>query len=156
MKKYFVYFILCNLFILSTAITCAEEPGVRIHYKTITIENKSEDSILYFYSPIKVDMDIIYGFGWSDNLVCLNPKETSNRISIKEDGSEILYLTIVKQRTLDKYTKEEIIEKDIAEYYTYTYDYLKWRDFKIVYTGEQQQDSINLKEEQYERKDTIN
>ncbi|MCQ2259039.1 MAG: hypothetical protein MJZ41_13780, partial [Bacteroidaceae bacterium] len=145
MKTFKILVILCSILIALTATTCEDNT---IHYKMITLENKTEDSILYFYSFVKVDMDVIYGFGWFNNFEYVNPKEMS-RFGVEDDESMVLYLTIVKQSTLDRYTKEEIIEKDIAEYFTYTYDYLKWRDFNIVYTGEQQQDSINLKEEQY-------
>lgn len=44
---------------------------------------------------------------------------------------------IFKQSTLDKYTKEELIEKNIFDKrYVLTYEELEKMNFKIVYTGE--------------------
>lgn len=46
-------------------------------------------------------------------------------------------IIIFKQSTLDKYTKEELIENDIFDKrYVLTYEELEAMGFKIVYTGE--------------------
>ena len=54
----------------------------------------------------------------------------------------IVYCAILRKQTLDKYSKEEIVEKDLVEFYSYSYQDLKKMDFKIVYGGENPIDSV--------------
>ena len=46
------------------------------------------------------------------------------------------------KQTLNKYSKEEIVEKNLVELYSYSYQDLKKMDFKIVYGGENPIDSV--------------
>ncbi len=46
-------------------------------------------------------------------------------------------MLIYKPETLKKYSREELIENDIADYrYEFTYEELEARDFTITFTGD--------------------
>ena len=54
-----------------------------------------------------------------------------------------VYIFVIKKADRDLYSQKEIVEKGLAEYYSYSYQDLKKMDFKIVYSGENPTDSIH-------------
>jgi len=67
----------------------------------------------------------------------INTEETHTGYYMYVHKGGSLYVLIYKPETLKKYTREELIENDIADYrYTFTYDELEARDFTITFTGD--------------------
>ena len=149
MKTFKILVILCSILIALTATTC-EDDGTYVRYKDVNFINTTNDTIFvmsawarHFTASEVIDK-------WDLWVSEVLPNEKSIE-PLPDRGDMVLYVSVLKKRVLDEYSKEEIIEKDLVEKYMYTYDYLKWKDFNIMYTGKPQQDSISIKEEQYEK-----
>ena len=136
------YLLLCFLFILFSAMTCEDIDEVGEVF-SVTIDNSCNEDIY------------IIEFDWPDNEHILSPVHAFElmpnflvKVGTDEKYEAVIEMStaypstnyqflIFKQSTLDKYTKEELIEKNIFDKrYSLTYEELEKMNFKIVYTGE--------------------
>ena len=140
LKKTLVVLILCNLMLLLTAMTC-DDP---VEYRKVIFENQSNDTIMSLSEsgrPFTSETAIeLYLAGWATQIL---PSEHSKEPLPDQEG-EVLFMAVIKKQTLNKYSKEEIVEKNLVELYSYSYQDLKKMDFKIVYSGENPTDSIHM------------
>lgn len=142
MKRIKTYIFLSVLSVLLMATTCDDST---VHYTDFILENQSNETIyvceyqlndkelltpLYVFRRLnkdfvkKVFTDGIFigkvGIPWNSTQA--------------DDKYQII---IFKQSTMDKYTEDELVEKNIFDKrYMFTYDELKKMNFKITYTGE--------------------
>lgn len=97
---------------------------------------------MYTYSSFVKDSDLItprFAFTELRNVKRIaHGKELEIRMPLAMSAYTACYqFLIFKQSTLDKYSKEESIEKNIFDKrYVLTYEELEKMNFKIVYTGE--------------------
>lgn len=137
MNKTLFILILCNLMLLLTAMTC-DDP---IEYRKVIFDNQSNDTIMVLSEsgrPFTSETAIeLYLAEWST----LIPPSDHSKEPLPDRDGEFLFLAVLKKQLLDKYSKEEIIEKDLVEFYSYSYQELKKMNFKIVYGGDKFQDS---------------
>ena len=138
MKKTLVVLILCNLMLLLTAMTC-DDP---VEYRKVIFENRSNDTIMTLSEsgrPFTSEKAIeLYLAGWAT----LIPPSEHSKEPLPDQEGEVLFMAVIRKQTLDRYSKEEIVEKDLVELYSYSYQDLKKMDFKIVYGDENSIDSI--------------
>lgn len=80
-----------------------------------------------------------YERGWASQI----PPSGHSTEHVLDAEERIVYCAILKKQTLNKYSKEEIVEKNLVELYSYSYQDLKKMDFKIVYSAENPTDSIH-------------
>lgn len=64
--------------------------------------------------------------------------EKDEDFKVQDNGvNDFLGILIFKKSTMNKYTKKELVEKNIYDkQYTLFYEDLKKMDFRIIYTGE--------------------
>ena len=124
--------------LLLTAMTC------QVPYWTtrnLIFENRTNDTIFLLVGSGKpfnpAEVIEMYEDEWA-SLILPNGYSTESMLDAEE---RIVYCALLKKQTLDNHSKEEIIERDLVEYYSYSYQDLKKIDFKIVYSGENPTDS---------------
>ena len=136
MKKYFIHILLCSLSMVFTATTCRDSDD---NYETIRLDNQSGEPIYFFFWWEKDFNPIDYYTnhpGISSLFYYLDNKE-ENKQGCALDNDDYYIYVIVKKSTMDKYTIDEIKEKNIYDtIYAYTYNELDKMNFKITYTGE--------------------
>ena len=132
-----IIFVVCS----SCITACAEDFG-NVESTTISITNQSGESINFASHTFeeeenKLTSEFIYSY-YGHFYGSIADGETETDLIIADyEGYRSFQLIIIKQSTLDKYTKEEIIENNIYDkLYILTDPELKAMDFKIVYTGE--------------------
>ena len=141
MKKTFIYTLLCSCTLLFTAMSCPDTDEYLEHHYTVLFENKSGDNIYLvegygetpqnYLSPHYAYIDQPDTRIWN-----INDKEEFY-FYISKDYTEYLYLMVFKKSTMDRYTKEELVEQNIYDtLYTFSPAELKKMNFKITYTGE--------------------
>lgn len=141
-RKVVSYILICLTFIVLTATTCDDST---VYYRDVILLNSIDETIY------------VEDFMFSDQAELLSPYHVFNLIDLralkeipkgstfigkfpmleKADNKMKYQIIIFKQSTLDKYTKEELVENDIFDKrYVLTYEELEAMGFKIVYTGE--------------------
>ena len=138
MKKTIFVLILCNLMLVLTAMTC-DDP---VEYRKVIFENQSNDTIMTFSEsgiPFTSEKAAeLYLAGWAT----LIPPAEHSKEPLPDQEGEVLFMAVIRKQTLNKYSKEEIVEKNLVELYSYSYQDLKKMDFKTVYGGENPIDSV--------------
>lgn len=142
MKKISTFIILSAVFVLCTSMSGCEDSSYRVF--KVTIENESDDSIYYVInnwleqSPLspQVCFEEIPILG--ERMRSLAAGEKDEDFKVQDNGvNDFLGILIFKKSTMDKYTKKELVEKNIYDkQYTLFYEDLKKMDFRIIYTGE--------------------
>ena len=118
---------ICSLFFISS--TCEPEDH------DIALENNSDEIIYYHTSDNDfTTKNVFYDLKWGFRQV--KPKDKDDNVyHLKEDGR--VYVLIIKQSTMETYSKSELSEKDIYDKkYFFTFEQLKAMNFTITYTGE--------------------
>lgn len=117
---------------------------VDTYYHQVRFQNKSDEAILvsYFWS-IQEDYPVKDVFSYHYELNCENvlPDSTciikywyTDRFGYR---GHFLKMQVFKYSTMDKYTKEELMENDISDkFYCLTQDELKAMNFEVVYKGD--------------------
>ena len=139
LKKTLVVLILCNIMLLLTAMTCNDS----YEYRSVIFENQSNDTIITWSSgwkPTTPEAVIEY---YSDEWATQIPPHEHSVESWVDEEDIMVYIFVIKKADRDLYFQKEIVEKGLAEYYSYSYQDLKKMDFKIVYSGENPSDSIH-------------
>lgn len=155
MRKVTIYTLLCFVALLFSAMTCDEDP----YYQDVILENKSGETIYAYEESFNYDdtvtlnADDVFGrSSWRKYLQEI-PADSSCifEVRIPEDGpdfrtklitsfdenSDRIQIIVFKQSTMDKYTVDEMAEKNIFDKrYVYLYGELEAMEFKLVYTGE--------------------
>ena len=138
MKKTIFVLILCNLMLLLTACQHAQWTE-----KEILFGNRANDTIFVLVGSgrpfTSVEAMEKYERGWASQI----PPSGHSTEQVLHAEEMIVYCALLRKQTLDKYSKEEIVEKSLVELYSYSYQDLKKMDFKIVYSGENPTDSIH-------------
>ena len=80
---------------------------------------------------------------YSDEWATQIPPHEHSVASWVDEEDIMVYIFVIKKADRDLYSQKEIVEKGLAEYYSYSYQDLKKMDFKIVYSGENPSDSIH-------------
>lgn len=118
---------------LTMAMTCDSS----FEMEDVVFENKSGETI--FVADVRdFDATEILTPNVVFNSVSVRKMEdgSSFRRKVPDDSSFIFQVLIFKQSTMDKYSKEELIQKNIFDkLYYLTYSDLEAMGFKIVYTG---------------------
>ena len=118
---------------LTMAMTCDSS----FEMEDVVFENKSGETI--FVADVRdFDATEILTPNVVFNSVPVRKMEdgSSFRRKVPDDSSFIFQVLIFKQSTMDKYSKEELIQKNIFDkLYYLTYSDLEAMGFKIVYTG---------------------
>lgn len=120
------------VFFLCTATAC--DPWTSVY---VTIENKSTETI---YLSCRTNFDYLVIL---DGIIKRIQKLECNQETLElfevgpgEENDQYCFM-IIKESTLNKYTKQEMIDNNIYDkLYLYYYDELKAMDFRIVYTGD--------------------
>lgn len=116
------------LAILAISQGCRHSEPVRISYY---LTNSSPELIYIRFNDVTAEGKLVYGVGWHVAL----PNETIEKKYVYP-GEKYIIL-IYKPETPKKYSREELIENDIADYrYEFTYEELEARDFTITFTGD--------------------
>ena len=140
MRRVYLYLMVAFVCTMFSASTCQEmEESLYV-----MVKNDSDEGIaMYTYISYVKDSDFITpGFALTELAKFqerIAPgKGLETRMPLVTSVYTACYqFLIFKQSTLDKYTKEELIEKNIFDKrYTLTYEELEKMNFKIVYTGE--------------------
>ena len=143
MKLYKVYVILCFLCLLFTSMTCDNNYNIN----SMTLENKSGETIyldeFLLYDPKVLSPSVVFSSYESFHLMEIPPGGSFyGAIQLPAMGylstRPIKYQIIIfKKSTLDKYTKEELIENNIFDkIYSFTNEELEAIDYKVTYTGD--------------------
>lgn len=137
MKKSFIYVLLCSLSLLFTASTCAFDCGEDVEWTTVTLENQSDEEIRFAISgkPI-TPHDVVYNLS-SELFYSVPCNGISDKAATHSNGDMVLYISLFKQSTLDKYTKEQLAQLEFFDkQYALTYEELLKTNFRVIYTGE--------------------
>ena len=133
MKTTKIIVVLFFVAMLTMAITCDSS----FEMEDVVFENKSGETI--FVADVRdFDATEILTPNVVFNSVPVRKMEdgSSFRRKVPDDSSFIFQVLIFKQSTMDKYSKEELIQKNIFDkLYYLTYSDLEAMGFKIVYTG---------------------
>lgn len=138
--SFFVVCLICN-----ACSWLAEDPGVDVNWQNIQIMNKSGEKIyaleFMFKDSILLTPQYVFEvFGGKLLIETENDSSFIGKIPIPEteDEANSLYQVIIfKQSTIDKYSKEELIEKNIFDKrYLLNYNELKKVNFKMTYSGD--------------------
>lgn len=139
MKKIGFYLVIAFVCTMFSASTCQElEESLYIMVKN----DSDEDIIMYTYSSFVKDSDLItprFAFTELRNVKRIaHGKGLETRMPLVTSVYTTCYqFLIFKQSTLDKYSNEELIERNIFDKrYVLTYEEQEKMNFKIVYTGE--------------------
>ena len=142
-NKYSAYICLCLLSLLFMAVDC--DDGYEYPHAKVTFENKSKEDIYYvdFWEPFTVAEAFEKAPNYGQIVHILHKGEKDETLDVRDWGTWLdehdkygLYIMIFHKSTWDKYTKEELAEKNIYDKLLFfTYDELKAMDFKIEYTG---------------------
>ena len=102
--------------------------------KEILFGNRANDTIFVLVGSgrpfTSVEAMEKYERGWASQI----PPSGHSTEHVLDAEERIVYCAILRKQTLDKYSKEEIVEKNLVELYSYSYQDLKKMDFKIVYS----------------------
>lgn len=138
--------LICCICILFTAFSCER---LELRDITVKIENKTNDTIFFAHNGFKLKAKYFFVHKQLYGVDMVLPN--SFIVAKIPYGYTTTHLTFISQTVLNKYTEQEIIDKEMVVCYAYSRStMLESNDFKIVYTGEPQ-DSINIIEEQYEK-----
>ena len=133
MKTTKIIVVLFFVAMLTMAMTCDSS----FEMEDVVFENKSGETI--FVADVRdFDATEILTPNVVFNSVPVRKMEdgSSFRRKVPDDSSFIFQVLIFKQSTMDKYSKEELIQKNIFDkLYYLTYSDLEAMGFKIVYTG---------------------
>ena len=138
--SFFVVCLICN-----ACSWLAEDPGVDVNWQNIQIMNKSGEKIyalefMFKDSTLLTPQYVFEVFGGKLLIETENDSSFIGKIPIPEteDEANSLYQVIIfKQSTIDKYSKEELIEKNIFDKrYLLNYNELKKVNFKMTYSGD--------------------
>lgn len=133
MKTTKIIVVLFFVAMLTMAMTCDSS----FEMEDVVFENKSGETI--FVADVRdFDATEILTPNVVFNSVSVRKMEdgSSFRRKVPDDSSFIFQVLIFKQSTMDKYSKEELIQKNIFDkLYYLTYSDLEAMGFKIVYTG---------------------
>ena len=122
-------------------MSCPDTDEYLEHHYTVLFENKSGDNIYlvegYGETPQNyLSQHYAYIDQPDTRIWDINDKEEFY-FYISKDYTEYLYLMVFKKSTMDRYTKEELVEQNIYDtLYTFSPAELKKMNFKITYTGE--------------------
>ena len=138
MKRASYYLIICFSYLLFSATTCEEFPEETV---PAIFQNECEECIyvLFWGSDAANILTSEQAFKMEEYFTKLQSGEKYvENIPIMDTDMTFYYqFLIFKQSTLNKYTKEELIKKNIYDkLYVLTYEELEKMNFKIVYTGE--------------------
>ncbi len=138
MKKLKIYAILGLLSMLFMATSCPEDD--EFETANIIIENQSDE--LIYIAELRNSRDkyvlLNVNFAMHNNLFS---KIASNHMYdsffILYNGHAMYQLLIIKESTLNKFSKEELISNNIYDkLYVLSDEELKAMNYKITYTGE--------------------
>lgn len=116
MKNIFILIICCSSF-LFTSMVCGN--GMDLH--DIVITNNSDETIYYndgIYETLDTCLtskDVLYEILEGHMCEQVAGEVQSGRIPIYDDNKHTWQMIVFKQSTLDKYTKEELAEKNIYD-----------------------------------------
>lgn len=128
-------FVLCSVF--STLWYGCDDSKESPVSKQITFVNYSPELIYAIFDNEPISAEKALTIPYYDEWHVINTEETHTGYYMYVHKGGSLYVLIYKPETLKKYTREELIENDIADYrYTFTYDELEARDFTITFTGD--------------------
>ena len=150
MKKKIIRFlkvaIFCMVCVLYNACSCLiGNPGEDVYYQDVKVINKSGETIyalefMFKDSTLLTPQYVFEVFGGKLLIETENDSSFIGKIPIPEteDEANSLYQVIIfKQSTIDKYSKEELIEKNIFDKrYLLNYNELKKVNFKMTYSGD--------------------
>lgn len=133
-------------------MTCGDDDGFDVETCDIIIENKSGDNIYIKSFPFRYDTTLLtprYVFERSESGY---PRKIGKDCVVKDiaslEGLKRGYkyqLIIFKQSTMDKYSKEELVEKNIFDKrYVLSLNHLASMGFRIIYNGESDIEQTDL------------
>ena len=138
--SFFVVCLICN-----ACSWLAEDPGVDVNWQNIQIMNKSGEKIyalefMFKDSTLLTPQYVFEVFGGKLLIETENDSSFIGRIPIPDNELQVndkYQVIIFKQSTLDKYSKEKLIEKNIFDKrYLLNYNELKKVNFKMTYSGD--------------------
>lgn len=143
MRKGLFYILSCFIFCLFTATTCCE--GETYEIDIVSVYNNTEDTVYICFDTPEIGTPDLTPYElftrFPSKLTKKQPFAVYEEMHVCYNGLErdLTYQIIIfKQSTIDKYTKEELMEQEIFDKrYIFTYDDLKAMDYKVVYTGEE-------------------
>jgi len=125
------------IFILSLSLSFVGCPGEKRPDNYLTIFNNTEEEIHVFFNIKSIfDKRGIEGLPYDK----IEPSRSYREGFLNEiyDNNEVMVFIFVKDTTFKKYTLQEIDEQMLYDKrYDLTLEDLKEMDFKIVYTGEE-------------------
>lgn len=127
-------FILCSIF--STLWYGCDDKEAPISER-VTFVNYSPELIYAIFDNEPISAEKALTIPLYDGWHVINTEETHIGYDMHVHAGGNLYVLIYKPETLKKYSREELIENDIADYrYEFTYEELEARDFTITFTGD--------------------
>lgn len=118
MKKFFIYTIMCFLYITLTATTCDDS-----EYRMVCIRNNTSDTILLAMAPNmprQQSFTLKEFFSYSVHDYDTIPPSENTSIGIYVDRersllSQKLFIFVFKPETLRNFTPEQLVERDYCD-----------------------------------------
>lgn len=132
MKNSMFLLIISNIMLLLTAMTCQDSYWTE---RNLVIENQTNDTFFVAVGsgkPLTSSKAMRLYQIWGTKMQVVPNGNIIEHILDAEDRT--VYCALLKKKTLAKYSEEEIIERNLIEFYSYSYQELKKMKFKIVYS----------------------
>lgn len=141
-KKIILLIAIIGLSVLSSCGFLINDHGEIIDYKKILFINDSQHPIMvagWFDENPDSLINFKLVFGLQPNLLDkINPNETylRNAIPLTMENQFYYSFIILREESMDKYSREELIENKIYDYwYVFSYEDLKEMNFEVHFTG---------------------
>ena len=150
MKTIHIFTILCLFSTLTMSTTCEDNTDIEVSF--VTIENRADETI-YICSDFCEYGEILTPYGvfelFPSSLHKVEKGGNIQEATFPEflDSLHTFQLIIFKQSTMDKYSKEELVEKNIFDKrYVLSLNHLTSMGFRIIYNGESDIEQTDLQQ----------